>query len=450
MKLARLKKERRLEMKVCIIGGGAGGRSASRRIRQLDKETQIDVFTKQSEVGYAPCELPFVLRGNIVTWDDIFYPGNFFKEKEINVHFNTEVTDILRQEKCIIAGGENYSYDKAILSLGAVPTTPPIPGLDGNNEFTLSTNIADGRALGEVISEYSSAAVIGTGPIGIEMTQALIARGYRVYLLVRRSISRAHLDEDMAEKLADVFRQNGVELILPAKIKSIASKGGRKRVILDNQELEVDLVFLATGAKPSVELARKAGIQIGEVGAIAVNQYLQTSDPDIYAVGDCMENWDMMTGAKTPRLMVTTAGVTGDVAGTNLVSGNSLPYRGTARTFVIDIFGHKVGTAGFTERVAREKGMDVVSITATLPTTRPKYGDKPVHFRVIGERKTKTLIGAQVISKQLIGGIVGELAVIAAERIPLANVAQIDFPYSPLFGSDLVQSIAARLSAKLS
>ena len=436
-------------MKVCIIGGGAGGRSASRRIRQLDKETQIDVFTKQSEVDYAPCELPFVLRGNTVTWDDIFYPGNFFKEKEINIHFNTEVTDILRQEKCIIAGGDNYSYDKAILSLGAVPVTLPIPGLDGNNEFTLSTNIADGRALGEVIPKYSSAAVIGTGPIGIEMTQALIARGYHVYLLVRRSISRAHLDEDMAEKLEDVFRQNGVELILPAKIKSIASKGGRKRVILDNQELEVDLVFLATGAQPNVKLARKTGIQIGEVGAIAVNQYLQTSDPDIYAVGDCMENWDMMTGVKTPRLMVTTAGVTGDVAGTNLVSGNSLPYRGTARTFVIDIFGHKVGTAGFTERIAREKGMDVVSITATLPTTRPKYGDNTVHFRVIGERKTKTLIGAQVISKQPIRGIVGELAIIAAERIPVANVAQIDFPYSPLFGSDLVHGIAARLSDKL-
>ncbi len=160
-------------MKVCIIGGGAGGRSAAGRVRQLDKEAQIDVFTKQSEIGYAPCELPFVLRGNTVSWDDIFYPGNFFDERQINVHMNAEVTEIIKQEKRIVAGGESYAYDKAILSLGAVPSIPPIPGLDGNSEFTLSTNIADARALETIIPKYTSAAVVGAGAIGIEITLAL-------------------------------------------------------------------------------------------------------------------------------------------------------------------------------------------------------------------------------------------------------------------------------------
>ena len=201
-------------MKVCIIGGGAGGRSASGLIRQLDKEAQIDIFSKQSEVGYAPCELPFVLRGNIVTWEDIFYPGDFFNERQINLHVNTEVTDILREEKRIIAGGESYDYDKAILSMGAIPSIPPIPGVDGKNEFTLSTNIADGRALGAIIPKYSRAAVIGAGAIGLEITLALLNRGYQnIYLLdILENILPTSLDKDMTERIEGVMREKGVEV----------------------------------------------------------------------------------------------------------------------------------------------------------------------------------------------------------------------------------------------
>ena len=170
-------------MRICIIGAGAGGRSASGRIRQLDKQAQIDIFSTQAEIGYAPCESPFVLKGE-VSWGDIFYPGRFFEERNIVVHLNTEVTDILRKEKRIIARGQSYPYDRVILSPGAIPSIPSIPGLDGKNEFTISTNIADGRALEQIMPSYTSAAVIGAGAIGIEMTLALIAKGYhRVYLL---------------------------------------------------------------------------------------------------------------------------------------------------------------------------------------------------------------------------------------------------------------------------
>jgi len=428
-------------MKVCIIGGGAGGRSAAGRIRQLDKKAQIDILTKQSEIGYAPCELPFVLRGSTVSWDDIFYPGNFFDERQINVHMNTEVTEILKQEKRIVSGGESYTYDKAILSLGAIPSIPPIPGLDGNNEFTLSTNIADARTLETIIPKYTSAAVVGAGAIGIEITLALVARGYHsVYLLdVMENVMPSSLDKDMADRIEATMREKGIQLILPAMINSIKSESGRKRVTLPDRELEVDFVFLATGAKPNVELARKAGIQIGETGAILVNQYLQTSDPDIYAVGDCMENWDVITGSKRRNLMVTTAGITGDVAATNLVLGNSLPYQGTAMTFIIEIFGHKVGTVGLTERSAREKGLDVVSHTATTLPRRPKYGSKPICCKLIAERKTQNLLGAQVISEEPIRGAVDELALAVACQIPLPKLGQIDTPYSPAVGGDQVQ-----------
>jgi NADH oxidase (H2O2-forming) len=438
-------------MKVCIVGGGAGGRSAAGRIRQLDKEAQIEIFTKQSEVGYAPCELPFALRGDVVTLEDIFYPGDFFKEKRINLHINTEVTDILKDEKRIIAGGESYAYDKAILSLGSTPSMPPIPGLDGRNEFTLSTNIADARALDAVIPRYASAAVIGAGAIGIELTLALMAQGYRsLYLLdIMENILPASLDKDMTGRIEEVMRKKGVELILPAMINSARRESEKKRLILSERELEVDFVFFATGVKPNVELAQKAGLQIGNTGAIAVNQYLQTSDPDIYAVGDCMENWDVITGSKTRRLMVTTAGITGEVAATNLVSGNTVPYQGTAMTFIIEIFGYQAGSVGFTEKQAREKGLDVVSHISTSSSTRPKYGREPIYCKLIAERGAQNLVGAQVISKASIRGAIDELALAMAYKIPLDKLAQLDTPYSPGVGGDQVRWTLRELMNKL-
>jgi len=438
-------------MKVCIIGAGAGGRNASGRIRQLDKNAQIDIFSTQSEIGYAPCELPFVLRRSFTNWDDIFYPGNFFEQNRISVHLNIEITDILRDKKFIIAGNQSYPYDKLILSLGAQPTIPDIPGLDGQNEFTLSSNIADGKALDAIISKHNRAAVIGAGAIGIEITLALLERGYDpVYLLdVMPQILPASLDEDMTEKIEDLMEKKGVKLILPARIERVTSGFGKKIITLKEQELEVDFMVLATGAEPKTGLAKKAGIKTGETGAIVVNEYLQTSDPDIYAVGDCMENWEVITEGKTRRLMVTTAGITGNVAGTNLVKESSIPYQGTAMTFIIKIFDYQIGSVGFTERMARQKGLDVTCVTSKVPRTRPAYGGKGVYYKFIADRKTQTLVGAQLISEHEIAGMINELAVVLMNRIPLSIFSQLDIPYSPLIGPDPVRTCVAELLAKL-
>ncbi len=438
-------------MKVCIIGAGAGGMNASGRIRQLDKNARIDIFSTQSEIGYAPCELPFVLRRSFTNWDDIFFPGNFFEQNRISVHLNTEITDILRDKKCILAGNQSYPYDKLILSLGAQPTIPGIPGLDGQNEFTLTSNIADGKALDAIISKYNSAAVLGAGAIGIEITLALLERGYDpVYLLdVMPHILPASLDEDMTGKIEDLMEKKGVKLILPARIERVTSGFGKKIISLKEQELEVDFMVLATGAEPRTGLAKKAGIKTGATGGIVVNEYLQTSDPEIYAVGDCMENWEVITEGKTRRLMVTTAGITGNVAGTNLVKENSIPYQGTAMTFIIKIFDYQIGSVGFTERVARQKGLDVTCVTSKVPRTRPAYGGKGVYYKFIADRKTQTLVGAQLISEHEVAGMINELAVVLMKRIPLSIFSQLDIPYSPLIGPDPVRTCVAELLAKL-
>ena len=428
-------------MKVCIIGGGAGGRSASGSIRQLDKQYQIDLFTTQSEIGYAPCEPPFVLRG-VTSWDDIFYPGDFFKEMNVTVHFNSRVTDILRDEKRIVVEGQSYSYDKLILSPGAVPSTPPIPGIDAEKVFTMSTNISDSKAFEKIIPIHNSAAVIGAGAIGVEMTMALMARGYNhVYLLdMMENVLPASLDKDMAEKAEEAMKQKGVELILSAEVSSVRSERGKKVVILPDRELEVDIIVLTTGAKPNVELARKAGIEIGETGGILVNEYLQTGDPDIYAAGDCIENWDKIIGSKARHLMVTTAGTTGSVAATNAVLGNSTMYEGTLLTFVIEIYGNQIGTVGFTERIAKEKGLDVVTNMTSAPTTRPRYGGKNLYCKLVADRKSQTLVGAQIISEEKIRGFVNGLSLAIAEKVPLHRLALLETPYSPAVGMDPIQS----------
>lgn len=441
-------------MRVCIVGAGDGGSIAANEVRRLDTEAQIDIFSRRTGLGCPPCEMPLVIGGSVATWDELirgFRQISFWEKRDINLHLNTEVTDIVKDGKCIVAGGKKYDYDKLILALGATPTIPPFLGLDGKNEFALSTDMADGIALGNAISRYSEAAIVGGGFIALEIAAALKERGYsKVYLLIRRGILRAYLDDDMAKILEDVISKNGVELILPAKIERITSKGERKLVSLSDQELEVDFILFATGAQPNVELARKAGLKIGETGAIAVNQFLQTSDPDIYAIGDCMENWDIITGSKRRHQLATNAIRTGYVAGRNAILGNRMTYQGTVIPFITKVFGHQIGAVGFTGREAKERGLDAVSVAVDTPRLRERFGGRPTHYRLIANAKTKTLIGAQIVSEEIVSGTVDKLAVAIAAKMPLIKLVQIDSCYSPHVQEDQIAVPIHRLIDKLS
>jgi len=441
-------------MKICIIGAGDAGAIAALQTRRLNSEAQIDVFTKREELGCNPCEIPLVLSGAVNKWEDLYRGYRvtpFYEKRNMTLHLSTEVTDILRDKKKIVAGGERYDYDKAILALGSRPIVPSFPGLDGRNEFALGTDIADGRVLGEAITEHSTAAIIGGGFIALEIGDALRARGYsKVYLLVRRNIMRAHLDEDIAEKLMQVVLEGGTELIMPAKIERISNKNGKKCVILSDRELEIDFVFFGTGAEPNVKLAQKAGLEIGKTGAIVVNSYLQTSDPDIYAVGDCMENWDIIVGSKRVHQLANNAIRTGYIAGRNAILGNRISYGGTVMPFITKIFDYQVGAVGFTEREAKEKGMETISTTVNTPYLREPRGGKPAWYKLIAEAKTQTLIGAQLISEEIVSGTIDKLAVAVANRMPLIKLVQIDSCYSPYVQEDQMAVPIQRLLDRFS
>jgi len=425
-------------LKVCIVGGGGGASNAANVIRSLDKQAQIDIFTNRGEIGNLPCEIPFVLKGELPSWESSFaFRDKFYEERNIVVHLNTEVTEIIREHKRLVAGGTSYSYDKAILDLGASPVIPPIPGLDGCNEFVLTSGLNQARTFENAIPKYSRAAIIGVGQIALEVASILSAKSYRQIYLVGRSdrFLRAYLDKDMAGMVEDKIRKKGIELILSAEIVKIATRGNGKLLSLADRELKVDFVFFATSTEPNTKLAQKAGIRIGETGAIAVNEYLQTSDPDIYAIGDCMENWERITGTKTRYQTATNAARTGRIAGRNLILGNVIRYPGTVMPFVTEIFGCQVGTVGFTETQARERGLDIVSSITTTSTRRRLFGGKPIHIKLIADRRTRSLVGAQLIGEELVAGKIDRLAVAIAKKIPVDQLSVIDTCYSPTTGA---------------
>ena len=439
-------------MRICIVGAGDGGSTAAIQIRRLDNDAQIDIFSKRDSLGCPPCEMPLVIGGTVATWDELirgFRQTSFWEKRSVTLHLSNEVTAIDRERKCIVTADKEYSYDKLILALGAMPTIPSLPGLDGRNEFALSTDMADGIALSNAVTQYNEAAIVGGGFIGLEIAAALKARGYRkVYLLVRREILRSYLDEDMAQRVKDVLTQKGVELVL-ARLESISSKGERKHIRLSDRELEVDFVFFATGAKPNIELAQKSGLEIGETGAIAVNEYLQTSNPDIYAIGDCIENWDVITGIKRRHHLAANAIRTGYIAGRNAALGNNLVYEGTVIPFITKVFGHQIGAVGFTEREAREKELEAVSVASDTPRLRERFNGRPAHYKLVADAKTRTLIGAQIVSEEIVSGTVDKLAVAIACHMPVTKLVQIDSCYSPHVQEDQIAVPLHRLLDKL-
>jgi len=422
----------------CIVGGGGGASNAANIMRRLDRDAHIDIFTDRSEIGNQPCEIPFVLKGVLSSWDDtIVFKRKFYEERGIKVHFNTAVDEIARAEKHVFAGGVAHDYDKLILDLGAIPTIPSIPDLDGYNEFTLSTNLKTAKSLQQAVSKYSEAAIIGVGQIGLELAEVLKDINYsRVYLLGWSDrVLRIYLDSDFASGIEARIRDRGIQLFLSTTINAVTTRNRRKVLLLPGSEIEADIIIFAVGSQPNVNLAKRAGLQIGESGAIALNEYLQTSDNDIYTIGDCAENWDAIWGQKRLYQTATNAARGGRIAATNAVLVNILPYKGTTLTFITECFGYQIGTVGITEEYARESGLDVQSVTIDTATRRRSFGGKTIHIKLIADLKTHALVGAQVISEELVAGKIDRLSVAIAQKMPIESLALIDTCYSPTIGT---------------
>jgi NADPH-dependent 2,4-dienoyl-CoA reductase/sulfur reductase-like enzyme/rhodanese-related sulfurtransferase len=439
--------------KIVIIGGIATGPKAAARARRLDSEAEITIVERGGLFSYAGCGMPFYIEGVIeglpsllCTPRGVIRNDAYFEiEKDIEAHCWTEATKINSDEKTItvrdVNSGEEHDkpYDKLVLAVGASPIVPRMEGSELEGVHRLYTPLDADAIRKELEAGKTRVAIIGGGLIGMEVCGAFVSRGCQVTVLeMMDRIVPGLLDEDVSLLLEQYLRDNGVDVRKGSRVVRILDDGSGRVAGVETEDglrVEVDLVVMAIGVSPNVELAKAAGLEIGETGAIAVNEFLQTSDPDIYAGGDCVENTCMITGRKIYAPLGSTANKHGRVIGDN-VTGGSTEFPGVTSTTVFKVLDYNIGTTGLSSREAEKLGYDVVASVAPRGEYAHYYPDsKSIIIKMIADRETSKLLGAQVIGP-------GE----GVKRIDVAasvlrfgggvkDVADLDLGYAPPFST---------------
>jgi NADPH-dependent 2,4-dienoyl-CoA reductase/sulfur reductase-like enzyme/rhodanese-related sulfurtransferase len=439
--------------RIVIIGGIATGPKAAARARRLDPDAEITIIERGGLFSYAGCGIPFYIEGLIedlpsllCTARGVIRDDDYFEmEKDIKALCWTEATKINRDEKTItvrgVESGDEYDipYDKLILAVGASPIIPRMEGSDLKGVHRIYTPLDADSIRKELEAGQSSVAIIGGGLIGMEVCGAFVSRGCQVTVLeMMDRLVPTLLDEDIALLLEKYLRGNGVDVRKGSRVVRLLGDGsGRVAGVetADGQRVEADLVVMAIGVRPNVELAKGAGLTIGETGAIAVNEFLQTSDPDIYAGGDCVENTCMITGRKIYVPLGSTANKHGRVIGDN-VTGRSTKFPGVTSTAVFKVLDYNIGTTGLNSRDAEKYGYNLVASVAPRGERAHYYPDsKSIIVKMIADRETSKLLGAQVIGP---GEGVKRIDVVASVLRfggGVKDVADLDLGYAPPFST---------------
>ncbi|MBN2108534.1 MAG: FAD-dependent oxidoreductase [Deltaproteobacteria bacterium] len=441
-------------MKIVMIGGGGASIVCANTLRLLGSQAQIDLYTRREQTAYTPCEQPFFLR-DAVPYEDMFYASpEWFAAKQIGLHTKRTVERIDREKKIIIADGVEAPYDILVINTGAKNKMPGIPGLTGERVYSLVTDIQSARDIEAILQRSRHAVIMGGGIIGIEMAETLVRKGYAsVSMLVSSGglLSR-QLDPDMAGVLEPVLKREGVCLYLNDTAASVVSDGrGIRLALASGGSIDADWILVAKGIVPDVELAREAGLKIGSTGGIKVNQYLQTSDPAIYAAGDCIEERHMLSGKKFINALATNSNRTGRLIARNIYFGNRVPFLGSLYTFGAELFGKTVISVGLTERTAREEGLEVISVKTSGPTRKKIFDGRDIRIKLLADPEKQTLVGAQLIGPREASRIGERIILMLGEQIPVARISQYETIYSPPLSMayDLITNAADLLISKL-
>ena len=439
--------------KILIIGGVAAGPKVAARARRLAPQAEITIVERGRLISYAGCGMPFYLSGQIKDYDELFTTPYgvkrdeqfFLTERGIRVFTRTEARAIDRRKKEVTvvdlnSGKESVlSYDKLVLATGAVPVTPSWAGIDLKGVHRLN-HPEDVQKIMEDLGQVKEAVVIGAGMIGMEAVDALVKRNIFVTVVeLQEQILPGMLDADLAAVLRARLEERGVEFRLGEKVQRLeADEAGRvKQVVTGRAALDAGLVIVAVGVQPNVELAKAAGLVTGETGAIVVNEYLQTSDPDIYALGDCVENVHLVSWRKVYLPLASTAARQGRVAGDNVVGGKS-KFPGVLGTVVIKLMNQNAGRTGLGEEQARSAGF-AVSVTTVGSFDRTHYYPEKgrILLKLITEAGTGRILGAQALGE---GDVIKRIDVLAGAITFGANVedvANLDLGYAPPFNTPI-------------
>jgi NADPH-dependent 2,4-dienoyl-CoA reductase/sulfur reductase-like enzyme/rhodanese-related sulfurtransferase len=431
--------------KTVIVGGVAGGASAAARLRRLNESAEIIIFERGPYISFANCGLPYYIGRTIKNRDDLLLmtPQRFNRRFNIDVRIKNEVVKIDRRRKLLqvkdLDTGNVYSenYDKLILSPGAEPAKPPIEGIDSERIFTLR-NVPDMDRINEFIEKEKPkrAVVVGAGYIGLEMAENLRDRGMLVAIVEMTDQVMPVLDKEMANLLHQYLHDHSIALWLDDAVRNFRQEDSRLFVGLKSgMELSCDFAVLSIGVKPEVKLAKEAGLEIGSRLGIKVNEFLRTSDPDIYAIGDAVEVKNFVLGIPALVPLAGPANKQGRMAADN-ISGKKRTYKGTQSTSILKLFDHTVAMTGASEKILKKTDIEYEKLYIH-PANHVGYypGAKQMHIKLLFSKQDGGILGVQIVGTEGVDRRIDIFAVAIRAGMTVFDLQELDLAYAPPYGS---------------
>lgn len=432
-------------MKIVIVGGVAGGATAAARIRRLDEQAEIIVFERSGYISYANCGLPYYI-GDVINEPGeltLQTPESFFSRFRVIMKVRHEVTAIYPERKTVsvknLETGEEFeeTYDKLILSPGAKPTQPRLPGTGIDKLFTLRTVEDTFRIKNYINNDHPKSAVLaGGGFIGLELAENLRELGMEVTIVQRPKQLMNPFDADMASMIHSEMRRHGVKLALGYTVEGFEERNGGVDVLLkDNAPLHADMVVLAIGVTPDTVLAKEAGLELGIKGSIVVNDRMETSVPDIYAAGDAVQVKHFVTGDDALISLAGPANKQGRIIADNICGGDSR-YLGSQGSSVIKVFDMTAAVTGINETNARKAGLNTDTVILS-PMSHAGYypGGKVMTMKVVFEKETYRLLGAQIVGYEGVDKRIDVLATAIHGGVKATELKDLDLAYAPPYSS---------------
>ena len=444
-------------MRVVVIGGVAAGPKVAAKVVRLMPDAEVTIIEKGEFLSYAGCGLPYYVSGVVkeqaelmctpvgVVRDSVF----FQKVKNVHVMGQTEAVKIDRAGKRVQVRGRDgkeswLDYDKLVLATGGVPVVPPLPNIKLDNIFTLH-GVHDAEGIKTLLAQNKArdVVIVGGGLIGLEATEALVEKGCRVTIVEMLPQILGMLDWEIAKLVEQHVESHGVKVLTSTKVESFEGSGKVERVVTDRGKLSADMVIMAIGVRPNVKLAQDAGLELGTTGAIKVDQQMCTSDPDVFAAGDCVECVDLLTGKPCYVPLGSTANKQGRVAANNICGGvDSFP--GVLGSTVCRVFDYCVARTGLGEAAAVRSGYEVITAMAPGPDKAHFMpAAKPLLLKLVADKKSRRLLGVQATGPGIADKRIDVAAMAITGGMTVDQLANADLCYAPPYAPAMDNIITA-------
>ena len=428
----------KLPRRIVIIGAHAAGMDAASAARKTDRTAEITLIADEKYVGYSRCGLPFVLGGQIPSFQSlIVFPPAFFQMMKLDLKTETKVTNINTGNKTVetldkTGKTETVQYDSLIIATGASSFTPPIKGKEKQGIHSLRT-LEDGEKIDQAVKKGAQTAVVmGAGLIGLETAIALHERGLKVTVVeMLPQILPAMLDADMAKMVQEMLQQKGINIMTGKGVEEFLGTESVTGIVAGGEQFNADLFISAFGVRANTQLATNAGIALGETKMIKTSARMETNIKDVYAVGDCAESTHIVTQKPTAAQLGTVAVRQGKVAGINAGGGYAL-FTGVLGSAVSRLFATDVGVTGLTEFFAQKNGIENITGTIASKTKADYYpGALPIKVKLVVEKESQRIIGAQIIGGEEVTQRINAISFAIQKQMTVRELAKADTAYAP-------------------